>query len=96
MSSIDHAAARRLAWLLKTLLGLEAIITLVIFAYGTVIEDSEVLDNPHKAKIDKSPSHCRRPWPGRIYVMWNGGCFIVKYKYFWSGGRILVRSKKGF
>lgn len=53
-SVIDGAAARRLATVLKTLLGLEATIELVSQIYVTIVEESELLTNPHKAKFDES------------------------------------------
>lgn len=42
ISSIDRVAARRLAWILKTFLGFEAIIDLAFMIYGTVVEESEI------------------------------------------------------
>lgn len=52
-SVIDFTTARRLASVLKTLLGLEAIIKLALMIYIIVVEDSELLINPHEAKLDK-------------------------------------------
>lgn len=77
MSFIDRTTARHLGYVLKIFLGLEAAIKLVLMAYGTVIADSEIPINPHKAMFDKSPSRCRQPWPGRSHDMWRRGFCIV-------------------
>lgn len=53
-SVTDCVAAKHLAYVLKTLLGLEAIIKLAIMAYINVAQDSEILFNPHKTKPDIS------------------------------------------
>lgn len=42
VSTIDGTTAKRLAYVLKTFLGLEAIIKLVIFIYCTVAENGEI------------------------------------------------------
>lgn len=52
-SSIDRTTARYLGYVLKILLGLEATIKLVLLTYLTVIEDSELVINLHKPKLDK-------------------------------------------
>lgn len=50
---VDQSVAMRLAWILKTLLGLEAIIKMILFIYVTVAEDGKLPINPLKAKLDK-------------------------------------------
>lgn len=49
----DSAAARRLAYVLKMLLGLGAVVGLALMISVTLVEDSELLINPHKTKLDK-------------------------------------------
>lgn len=49
---IDYEVARHLATVLKTLLGLEAIIKLVLSIYINVADDRELLINLHKAKLE--------------------------------------------
>lgn len=53
-SVTDSATARRLAYVINTLLGLEAIIKIVLMLRVTVAGDSELLLNPHRAKLNKS------------------------------------------
>lgn len=50
---IDCTAARRLASVLKMFLGFEATLILAIAIYEAVVDDSELLINPHKTKLDK-------------------------------------------
>lgn len=51
---IDCAVAKRLAWVLKTLLGLEAFINIANFFYGTVSEDGEMHSNPQITYLERS------------------------------------------
>lgn len=49
----NRAAVRRLACILKTFLGLEVIILLVLTLYIPVVDDGAILINPHKTKLNK-------------------------------------------
>lgn len=53
-SAIDYIAAKRLAFVLKALLGLEAILKLAISITGIVSNDGELLIYLHKTKLDIS------------------------------------------
>lgn len=53
-SVIECLAAKLLASVLKTLLGLEVIIKLILMIYLTLAEDSKLLIDPHETKPDKS------------------------------------------
>ena len=53
-SVVDCAAANRFASVLGTLLGAEAIFKLALTIYITVVEDSELFVNPHKAQLNRS------------------------------------------
>lgn len=50
----NYATARYLAYVLKTLLGLESIAKLAFVIYIPVVEDGMPIANLHKAKCDKS------------------------------------------
>lgn len=89
MPFIDSIAAKRLSWILKTLLGVEAIVDLIILAYGTVLENSELLINLYKLS---STNHlfrqCLQSWTRGTDDLWARCLFIGVYSF---GIRVLVR-----
>lgn len=84
-------AAKRLASVLKTLLGLESIIELAIMTYLIVALDSKTLINPHKTKPDNLLSHCLQSQPRRSNCM-RRRVFCITDQYSCNCG--LVSSKK--
>lgn len=79
VSVIDPTAARPLAYVLRTLLGLEATIELVLLLYNTANQGSEAPINPYKTKltVTKLPSCCHQPYLGRSYSMWITGSYTA-------------------
>lgn len=78
MPAIDYAAARRLAYILKILLGLGAIIKILIVIYGTVNNDSELPINPRKTTLDNFPQSLSSTLARRVLLYAEK---IILYRY---------------
>lgn len=93
MTFVDPTTARHLAWVLKTLLGLEIIIELALLLYGTVSEGSKILIAHMKLCLINPLSKRRSPWPGGPHSMRSNEFITIVCSI---GDRGLVGTKNKF